>query len=75
MKPEKKKKDPHWEMASPDAELRRRKEAPQWVENKIEKNRRSASDFVTRGPYRRLKQGSFEGRNRRETFDRRGRAY
>ncbi|MBG02635.1 MAG: hypothetical protein CMM59_00980 [Rhodospirillaceae bacterium] len=75
MKPEKKKKDPQWEMASPDAESRRRKDAPQWVENKIEKNRRSASDFVTRGPDSRLKQGSFEGRNRRETFDRRGRGY
>ena len=32
-----------------------------------------ASDFVTRGPDR--KQGSFEGLNRRETFDRRGRGY
>ena len=39
------KESPQWEMASPDAETRRRKEAPQRVENKTEKDRGSDSDF------------------------------
>ena len=71
-----KKKDPKWEAVSPSAEAGRRKpQEPVWVQAKVEKERRSSSSFVKRGVDRRKGQKSFEGRNRRVTFDRRGRGY
>lgn len=71
-----KKKEAAWESAIPVENTRsRRSREPQWVEAKVKKGRRSSSDFVTRGPDRRNKQQSFDGQNRREAFDRRGRGY
>lgn len=72
----KKKKELNWEEAKPlDTGRRKRPSEPQWVEAKVDKEHRSSGDFVTRGADRRIKKQSFEGRNRRETFDRRGRGY
>lgn len=72
----KKKKEHNWEEAKPlYTGERKRPSEPQWVEAKIDKERRSSSDFVKRGSDRRTVKQSFDGQNRRETFDRRGRGY
>lgn len=71
-----KKKAPDWETAVPvDGGRRTRSREPQWVEGKVDKERRGSADFVKRGPDRRGKQQSFDWRNKREAFDRRGRGY
>jgi hypothetical protein len=70
----KEKKGAAWESAIPVERGRGSKE-PEWVAVKVEKESRGSGGLVTRGADRRRKKRSFEGQNRRETFDRRGRGY
>lgn len=71
-----KKQDPSWQVAKPEASLARKKPSePTWVQVKVEKEQRTSRDQVKRGPDRRKTQRSFDGSNRRMTFDRRGRGY
>ena len=53
-----------------------KKEEPQWLTMINGKNvRHPFEDFVSRGPDRRHNRQSFEGGEKRVTFDRRGRGY
>lgn len=70
-----KRKEPVWQVAQPDSDTKRKKQDPGWVQAKVEKERRTSRDQVKRGTDRRKVQRSFEGSNRRMTFDRRGRGY
>ena len=72
----KKKKEAAWESAIPvEGGRSRRSKEPEWVAVKVEKESRSSGDLVIRGADRRHKKQTFDGQNRRETFDRRGRGY
>ena len=71
-----KKKEAAWESAIPvEGGRSRRSKEPEWVAVKVEKESRSSGDLVIRGADRRHKKQTFDGQNRRETFDRRGRGY